>query len=149
MERLNAPIVPNKQLQTLKESSSNKEQSVLGPTIPQPVMSLPASTSEPICTTAVNAEMPVKLVSKTPVQSNFPSASQAPRTQNKLTVSNSDSSTTYSSCANDLFPFPFVEQIATDIIESIIKNAHYKSSFESLIRKNILFKYKPHIIKKF
>ena len=89
---------------------------MLAPIIPQPVVSLPASTSEPISTAAVNAETPFKLVIKTPVYTNAPSASYAPRTQNKLTVLNFDSSTSYSSLSNDLFPFPTVEQIATDII---------------------------------
>ena len=111
----------------------------MAPTIPQPVVSLSALTSEPISTSFVNAETPLKLVIKNPVYQNSP-ASHAPRTQNQIIVSNSDSATTSSSFANDLFPFPSVEQIATDIIESIIKNSHCKTSLELLIRKNILLK---------
>ena len=71
-------------------------QSVVAPTISQPVVSLPALTSEPISKFVVNAETPLKLVIKTPVYQNS-TALHAPRTLNQLTVSNSDFSTTYSS----------------------------------------------------
>ena len=148
MEQMNAPKLPNKRYRASKDSSSNNVQSVLAPTLPPPVVSLSASTSELISTAAVNAETPLKLVIKTPVYTNSSSVSHAPITQNQVTVSNSDFATAYSSLGNDLFPFPSVEQIATDIIESIIKNSHYKSSLEALIRKNLLLKYKPHIIKR-
>ena len=72
----------------------------------------------------------------------------APRIQNYFTLSNSYLATSYSSLANDLFTFSFVERIASDIIESFIKHSQYKLSIEALIRKNNLFKYKPYIIKK-
>ena len=147
LERLTAPRLPNKRYRTSKESSSNKVHSVLAPTLSPPVVSVPLSTSGPVSTTAVNAETPLKLVIKTPVYKTSPSVSDAHCTQNQLTLSNSDSATTYSFLANDLFPFPSDEQIATDIIESIIKTSHYKSSLEALIRKHILLKYKFHIIK--
>ena len=147
MERVNAISLPNKRYRASNKSSSIKVQSVLAPTLHPPVASVPLSTSEPISTTAANSETPLKLVIKTPVNQNSASIAHAPRTQQQLTFTNSDSATTFSSIPNNLFPFPFVEQIAKDILESIIKNSHYKSSLEALIRKNILFKYKPHIIK--
>ena len=116
-----------------------KVQSVFAPTLPLAVVSLPLSTSEPISTTVVNAETPLKLVSNTPVYQNS-SVSHAPRTQNQVTLPNSGSASTSSSLANGLFSFPTVDQIAKDIIESIIKYSHYKSTLEALIRKNSLLK---------
>ena len=45
MERLNAPRLLNKRYRASKESSSNKVQSVLAPTLPPLVVSIPLSTS--------------------------------------------------------------------------------------------------------
>ena len=54
----------------------------------------------------------------------------------------------YTASAPIIFPFPLSEQIASDVIESIIQNFHCKTSLETFIRKNNLLKFKPHIIKK-
>ena len=124
IKRLNARRLknkPNNRYRASKKSSSNKVASVLAPTLPLPVVSVPLSSSKHISTTAANAETLLEIVIKTAVYQNSPSVLHAPRIQNHLTVSNSYSATKYSSLPNGLFPFPSFMKIVSDIIESIIK----------------------------
>ena len=145
--RVNAPRLPNGRYRPAKESASKPIQSVLAPNLsPRPKTLLKTNKeNSPRKPEAAVENAPVKLVIKTPVYPNLSTSTHSSRIQPPHIITNPTASTMYSS---SIFPFPSAEQIASDVIQSIILNFNCKSALETMIRKNNLIKFKPHIIKK-
>ena len=147
--RVNAQKLQNGRNRQAKESLSKPIQSVLAPSIPPPPKSHLLGTNElllqPALKTTVENTLPIQQVIKTPVYQNLNASSHTFRTHQPHTHTINLSMN--SGFATFIFPFPLAEQIASDVIKSIIQNFHCKTSLETFIRKINLLKFRPHIIK--
>ena len=136
----------NGRYRSANKSASKPSQSVLAPNFLQRSKTQLETNKEnsPPKPEAAVENAPVKLVIKTPVYPNLSTSTHFSRIQPTNVTTYSSASTTYSS---SIFPFPSAEQIASDVIQSIILHFNCKSALETMIRKNNLLKFKSHIKK--
>ena len=124
-------------------------QSVLALSLPPPTKSHPLGTNKqllpPVIKTTVENTSLLQQVIKTPVYQNLAAFSHTSCTQQPHTQTSNSSM--YSASATILFPFPIPEEIASDVIESIIQNFNCKPLLKLLFVK-IIFSNSGHTLSK-
>ena len=109
----------------------------------------PLGTNEqllpPVIKTTVENTSLLQQVIKTPVYQNLAAFSHTSCTQQPHTQTSYSSM--YSASATILFPFPIPEEIASDVIESIIQNFNCKPLLKLLFVK-IIFSNSGHTLSK-